>query len=83
MNLNASLIVFMAPMNRQLMHLAPIDMLILVLYFILVIFIGFYVKGSTNTSEEFYLAGREMTAWVAGLSFVSKPTYIPPSCGAC
>jgi SSS family solute:Na+ symporter len=36
-----------------------------------VIFIGFYVKGSTNTSEEFFLAGREMSAWVAGLSFVS------------
>jgi SSS family solute:Na+ symporter len=58
-------------MNRQLTHLAPIDILILALYFVLVIFIGFYVKGSTNTSEEFFLAGREMTAWIAGLSFVS------------
>jgi SSS family solute:Na+ symporter len=37
----------------------------------MVIFIGFYVKGSTNTSEEFFLAGREMSAWIAGLSFVS------------
>ncbi len=37
----------------------------------MVIFIGFYVKGSTNTSEQFFLAGREMTAWIAGLSFVS------------
>jgi SSS family solute:Na+ symporter len=35
------------------------------------VFIGFYVKGSTNTSEEFFLAGREMSAWIAGLSFVS------------
>jgi SSS family solute:Na+ symporter len=61
----------MTLMNRQLTHLAPIDILILVLYFVLVIFIGFYVKGSTNTSEEFFLAGREMTAWIAGLSFVS------------
>jgi SSS family solute:Na+ symporter len=56
---------------HQLTHLAPPDILILVLYFALVIFIGFYVKGSTNTSEEFFLAGREMTAWIAGLSFVS------------
>jgi SSS family solute:Na+ symporter len=56
---------------HQLTHLAPADVLILVIYFALVIFIGFYVKGSTNTSEEFFLAGREMTAWVAGLSFVS------------
>src|SRR5215471_18691383 len=57
--------------TRQLTVLSPIDILVLVLYFALVIFIGFYVKGSTTTSEEFFLAGREMTAWIAGLSFVS------------
>jgi solute:Na+ symporter, SSS family len=60
-----------AILTTQLTHLAPVDILILVLYFVVVIFIGFYVKGSTNTSEEFFLAGREMSAWVAGLSFVS------------
>ena len=37
----------------------------------LVVFIGFYAKGKANTSEDFFLAGREMTAWIAGLSFVS------------
>ena len=58
-------------LTRQLTTLSPIDILILVLYFVVVIFIGFYVKGSVNTSEEFFLAGREMTAWIAGLSFVS------------
>src|SRR5579884_2866684 len=57
--------------NRQLTHLTPVDFIILLLYFAVVVFIGFYVKGSTNTSEEFFLAGREMTAWIAGLSFVS------------
>jgi SSS family solute:Na+ symporter len=57
--------------NRQLTHLSPVDIVILLLYFAVVVFIGFYVKGSTNTSEEFFLAGREMTAWIAGLSFVS------------
>ena len=57
--------------STQLTHLSPVDVLILALYFALVIFIGFYVKGSTNTSEEFFLAGREMSAWIAGLSFVS------------
>jgi len=58
-------------LTTQLTHLAPIDVLILALYFVVVLFIGFYVKGSTRTSEEFFLAGREMTAWIAGLSFVS------------
>ena len=57
--------------SKQLTHLYPVDILILVLYFAIVIFIGFYVKGTTNTSEEFFLAGREMSAWIAGLSFVS------------
>jgi SSS family solute:Na+ symporter len=57
--------------NRQLTHLSPVDIIILLAYFAVVVFIGFYVKGSTNTSEEFFLAGREMTAWIAGLSFVS------------
>jgi SSS family solute:Na+ symporter len=57
--------------STQLTHLAPLDIAILALYFAVVIFIGFYVKGSTNTSEQFFLAGREMTAWIAGLSFVS------------
>ncbi|HEX3374744.1 MAG TPA: sodium:solute symporter family protein [Edaphobacter sp.] len=58
-------------MNQQLTRLAPVDVLILVLYFVLVVFIGFYAKGKANTSEDFFLAGREMTAWIAGLSFVS------------
>jgi SSS family solute:Na+ symporter len=57
--------------GHQLTRLAPVDILILVLYFILVVFIGFYAKGKANTSEDFFMAGREMTAWIAGLSFVS------------
>jgi SSS family solute:Na+ symporter len=58
-------------MDKQLTRLSPVDVLILLLYFALVIFIGFYAKGKANTSEDFFLAGREMTAWIAGLSFVS------------
>src|SRR5260370_13057662 len=58
-------------MNQQLTKLAPVDVLILVLYFALVVFIGFYAKGKANTSEDFFLAGRGLTAWIAGLSFVS------------
>ena len=57
--------------ERRLTTLSWIDILILVLYFALVVFIGFYVRDSASTSEEFFLAGREMTAWIAGLSFVS------------
>src|ERR1700737_314665 len=69
MHLLAGLAVMMG--STQLTKLSPVDVLILVLYFALVVFIGFYVKGKTNTSEDFFLAGREMSAWIAGLSFVS------------
>jgi SSS family solute:Na+ symporter len=52
-------------------HLRALDIAVIAIYFAMVIWIGFYLKGRSNTSEEFFMAGREMTAWIAGLSFVS------------
>jgi solute:Na+ symporter, SSS family len=57
--------------GSTLVHLAPVDLVIIVFYFALVLTIGFYLKQRANTSEDFFLAGREMTAWIAGLSFLS------------
>src|SRR5271157_3661549 len=48
-----------------------IDFAIIAIYFVMVLGIGFYLKKYTQSGEDFFLAGREMTAWVAGLSFVS------------
>jgi SSS family solute:Na+ symporter len=58
-------------MNSHLISLAPVDVVIIGAYFIAVLLVGFYLKGKAATGEDFFLAGREMTAWVAGLSFVS------------
>src|SRR6195256_2552217 len=55
----------------RLVHLSPVDLVIIVFYFALVLAIGLYLKERANTSEDFFLAGREMTAWIAGLSFLS------------
>jgi SSS family solute:Na+ symporter len=55
----------------SLAHLSLLDIAVIAIYFVMVIWIGFYLKGQANTSEEFFMAGREMTAWIAGLSFVS------------
>jgi solute:Na+ symporter, SSS family len=55
----------------RLVHLSTIDLVIVVFYFVLVLAIGFYLKSRSNTAEDFFLAGREMTAWIAGLSFLS------------
>jgi solute:Na+ symporter, SSS family len=54
-----------------LVHLSAVDLLIIAFYFALVLGIGFYLKRFAKTGEDFFLAGREMTAWVAGLAFVS------------
>jgi SSS family solute:Na+ symporter len=57
--------------TSPLARLRPLDVAVVAIYFVMVIWIGFYLKQKANTSEEFFMAGREMTAWIAGLSFVS------------
>src|SRR5919202_2673018 len=55
----------------RLISLSFPDLLIIAIYFAFVLGIGFYLKSFTKTGEDFFLAGREMTAWVAGLSFLA------------
>ena len=57
--------------SSTLVHLSPVDLVIIVFYFALVLGIGLYLKEQANTGEDFFMAGREMTAWVAGLAFLS------------
>ena len=64
-------IIVAALTGTRLVHLSIVDLVIVVFYFALVLAIGFYLKGRANTGEDFFLAGREMTAWIAGLSFLS------------
>jgi len=51
--------------------LTLIDWLIIAVYFAFVIGIGFYLKQFTRSQEDFFLAGRKNSAWVAGLAFLS------------
>src|SRR6188508_558378 len=64
-----SLLVPAAP--SRLISLSAVDLIIITVYFIGVLAIGFYLKGRAKTGEDFFMAGREMTAWIAGLSFLS------------
>jgi len=64
-----SALVFVNP--QRLVHLSAVDLAIIAIYFLAVLLIGFYLKRFAKSGEDFFLAGREMTAWVAGLSFVS------------
>ncbi|HEX8894251.1 MAG TPA: sodium:solute symporter family protein [Terriglobales bacterium] len=56
---------------ERLVHLSAVDVVIVAFYFALVLAIGWYLQGQSNTGEDFFMAGREMTAWIAGLSFLS------------
>src|SRR5271169_1095523 len=67
----ASSLAVLLQTHHELAKLSWLDVLVIAVYFAMVIWIGFYLKQKANTSEEFFMAGREMTAWIAGLSFVS------------
>jgi solute:Na+ symporter, SSS family len=60
-----------APPGNSIFSLHGVDFLIIAIYFVVVLGIGFYLKRYTSRGEDFFLAGRKMTAWVAGLSFIS------------
>ena len=47
------------------------DWIIIAIYFAFVLGIGFYLKKFTKNEEDFFLAGRKNSAWVAGLAFLS------------
>jgi SSS family solute:Na+ symporter len=57
--------------QEKLLSMGWVDMVIVAIYFAVVILIGVYLKRYTATGEDFFLAGRKMTAWIAGLSFIS------------
>jgi len=48
-----------------------VDWLIIALYFVAIIGIGYYLKRYADDKEDFFMAGRRNSSWVAGLAFVS------------
>src|SRR6202045_5370930 len=48
-----------------------IDYAIILLYFAFVLGIGFVLKRYMKTSTDFFLSGRSIPAWIAGLAFLS------------
>ena len=55
----------------QTIQLAGVDYLILGIYFVFVVGIGFALKRYMRSSTDFFLSGRSIPAWVAGLAFLS------------
>ena len=52
-------------------QLGGIDYAILVVYFVFVLGIGWALRRYMRTSEDFFLSGRSIPAWIAGLAFLS------------
>lgn len=52
-------------------ELRGIDHVILAVYFVFVLGIGWVLRRSQKTSEDFFLSGRSIPTWIAGLAFLS------------
>jgi SSS family solute:Na+ symporter len=57
--------------SSGLISLGWADLLIIIIYFLVVLGIGYYLVRYTKTGNDFFLAGRKMTMWIAGLAFIS------------
>jgi SSS family solute:Na+ symporter len=53
------------------MHLSAIDWIIMLVYFVFVLGIGYTLKRFMKTSTDFFLSGRSIPAWITGLAFIS------------
>lgn len=51
--------------------LSPVDWLIIGIYFAFILGIGYYLKRYTKSQEDFFIAGRKNSQWVAGIAFLS------------
>ena len=51
--------------------LGALDYSILIIYFAFVLGIGWVLKRSVKSSDDFFLSGRSIPAWIAGLAFLS------------
>ena len=55
----------------QQIHLGAIDYAILGVYFAFVLGIGWALRRFVKSSDDFFLSGRSIPAWIAGLAFIS------------
>src|SRR5215207_365769 len=53
------------------MKLTFLDWSVMLIYFLFVLGIGFALKRYMKTSTDFFLSGRSIPAWIAGLAFLS------------
>src|SRR6201985_2849547 len=57
--------------NVLRLNLGCLDYLLIAIYFVFVLGIGFIARSQISSSLDFFLSGRRLPAWVTGLAFVS------------
>jgi len=53
------------------LHPSTVDYVILGIYFVVVLGIGFVARLSIKTDLDFFLSGRALPAWITGLAFIA------------
>jgi SSS family solute:Na+ symporter len=53
------------------MNLLPADYLVIILYFLFVIGVGFLIKRRIRSSNDFLSSGRSIPLWITSLAFIS------------
>ena len=53
-------------------ELAPLDLVMVGLYVIFIVAIGFYFARRTETTDDYFLAGRSLTWWLIGFSLFAS-----------
>ena len=53
-------------------ELAPLDLLMVGLYVVFIVGIGFYFARRTKTTDDYFLAGRTLTWWLIGFSLFAS-----------
>jgi SSS family solute:Na+ symporter len=53
------------------LSLSWVDYVMLAIYFVVVLGIGFVARRRVRTSMDFFLSGRSLPAWITGLAFVA------------
>ncbi len=55
-------------------QIGSVDYVVMIVYFLFVLGIGWALKKFMKSSEDFFLSGRSIPAWVTGLAS-SPPTW--------
>jgi SSS family solute:Na+ symporter len=64
------MVIFAAMNAAPTANIGWVDYLVIAIYFVVTLGIGFVLRTRMKSSEDFFLSGRSLPSWVTGLAFV-------------